>query len=282
MGRTDYPAFEHGIDAIVPKISRLVGSKSKQAADSAISILQSKDWKAAAIKKKHYQAASHRNPFAEDTEPPSVTNSIHDNATSNSSSLESENNKLLSCSVVEYENIHEHESNDDISPLHSSSERKKNSSSSSRTKTDPFDKSDLKKTSLSSISANSSSEHHVTTKKTSSSSMSRSSARQRTSAPLGIVPSSSASALSWDATDRRRFRTVVPSRVFMTEPCDFPNEDDSFSIPFNRHVVTREHGASTENYDSLSAPARQQQALPIVSPSEKRRHSSRSIMSSPH
>jgi hypothetical protein len=30
--------------------------------------------------------------------------------------------------------------------------------------------------------------------------------------------------------DRRRYRTVVPARVFMDEPDDFPDQDDSFSV----------------------------------------------------
>ena len=31
-----------------------------------------------------------------------------------------------------------------------------------------------------------------------------------------------------DRNDRRRYRTVVPIRVFINEPYNFPNEDDSF------------------------------------------------------
>lgn len=253
---------------------------SKQAADSAISILQTTDWKVAAIKKKNYQASSHRNPFAEDTEQLGALNSIHDNITNNSSSIESQSNQL--CSIVEYDS-RRHDGTDDISPLHSSSEQKKSASSNSGlAETNPFETSDLKKSSLSSISPNSSSEHHVTTKQTSSSSLSRSSMQQRKPSHLSVVQSSSASALSWGATDRRRYRTVVPARVFLAEPSDFPNEDDSFSIPFNdnrrmQRTVVPGRVPVDMDYDSFSAPARQQHAVPI----ERRRIGERSIMSSP-
>jgi hypothetical protein len=40
---------------------------------------------------------------------------------------------------------------------------------------------------------------------------------------------SSEGSSSCSLSGRRRFRTVVPSRVFMTEPSEFPDENDSFS-----------------------------------------------------
>lgn len=111
----------------------------------------------------------------------------------------------------------------------------------------------LKKNSLSSISPNSSSEHHITTKPTtttnsvSSYSVTSSNSKQDPSllpptvnpiatSQSGQLPQSSKganmhSALPiWDdQNDRRRYRTVVPIRVFINEPYHFPNEDDSFT-----------------------------------------------------
>ena len=50
--------------------------------------------------------------------------------------------------------------------------------------------------------------------------------------------------------DRRRFRTVVPHRVFIDEPSDFPEQaDDSFSIPSS-------NTGTTTGMDDSSAPYR--------------------------
>ena len=111
----------------------------------------------------------------------------------------------------------------------------------------------LKKNSLSSISPNTSSEHHITTKPTtttnsvSSYSVTSNNSKQKTSLPppainrkvtslSGQLPSSGVSASTrsilpiWDdQNDRRRYRTVVPIRVFINEPYHFPNEEDSFT-----------------------------------------------------
>jgi hypothetical protein len=51
----------------------------------------------------------------------------------------------------------------------------------------------------------------------------------RTEHDRGGNTSSSGRSSSGSLTGRRRFRTVVPSRVFITEPSEFPDENDSFS-----------------------------------------------------
>ena len=111
----------------------------------------------------------------------------------------------------------------------------------------------LKKNSLSSISPNSSSEHHITTKPTtttksiSSYSVTSNDSKWKDHTSLHPpsrnpnTPSQSKQLLSsvgagtqhavpqWDdRNDRRKYRTVVPIRVFINEPYHFPNEDDSF------------------------------------------------------
>lgn len=253
---------------------------SKQAADSAISLLQSTAWKATTFPKKNQQKLTYRNPFADDTDAPNDANDTLDNVANTSSNNQCEIKNNLSCTVVEYDTTRPHDYTEDISPLHSSSEGKKNESGeSSHTMPNLFDKCDLKKSSVSSISANSSSEHHVTTKQTSSSSMSRSSTRQQKPSLNSAAQSCAASLPSWAATDPRRYRTVVPWRVFMAEPKDFPNEDDSFSFPFvDRRVPSND---LLVGYDSFSAPARQQHAIPIFPRTDMRRLGERSIMSSP-
>jgi hypothetical protein len=156
-------------------------------------------------------------------------------------------------SIIDHTAHHTYDDNgNDISPLHSSSEDKIESDSSkksTRVNPDVIESScssddRLKKNSLSSISPNSSSEHHVTTKPTANSSSSLSvssklSIIQRESEcqetlSKSLSPSNpvvkSYSQQTWDDfTDRRRYRTVVPIRVFIGEPNNFPDEDDSFS-----------------------------------------------------
>jgi hypothetical protein len=273
-----------GMEANIDDEAMLLGLSpiSKQAADSAISLLQSAAWKAYTNTTKNQQTLSYRNPFADDTEFPQDTDATHDNIANSNSSNESGIKNILSCSIVEYDTTRPLDGSDGISPLHSSSEGKKNESGeSNRTEASLFEKSDLKKSSVSSISANTSSEHHVTTKQTNSSSMSHSSsARQQKSSPLSAAQRSTASVPFWGATDPRRYRTVVPSRVFLSEPRDFPNEDDSFSFPFNHRNILRTDVFA--GYDCFSAPAQQQQAVPIISRTEMRRLGERSVMSSPH
>ena len=57
----------------------------------------------------------------------------------------------------------------------------------------------------------------------SSSSSARAHSKPKSTSSLPLLPTS--------LSDRRRYRTVVPARVFLAEPNEFPLQDDSFSTP---------------------------------------------------
>lgn len=151
---------------------------------------------------------------------------------------------------------------------------------STERKNDSFYENYFNKASISTITPNSSSEHHVTTKQAiSSSSFSRSSddgnAATTDVKPCPSLPASSASP-SWCANDRRRYRTVVPLRVFLSEPNDFPNEDDSFANVSSPMVGSRLH----RRHESFSVPS---QLYSKTSKERRRkRFGDRSVLSSPH
>lgn len=206
---------------------------SKKAADLAHLMLQSENWKQA--KQSAVAAVSRIQSF------PDESLSFEQGPISDKNSF---SGFPFSSNVLEQTDQqlpHTQLATDSISPLQSSSSEQKHSRSTER--------SELKKSSLSSISPNSSSEHHVTTKKSSgeSSSLSKSTpssgnkllAGTNTTTSRPPRPDNDSSSIhcgssssvhsAFDPTDRRRFRTVVPMRAYMTEPSEFPLEDDSFS-----------------------------------------------------
>ena len=287
---------------------------SKLAADRASQIMRSDDWKTT----KGTAAEPFPNLFS--------YNSLHNSTGSSRDEVTSV--------VVEYDGQYDISNDEAISPLHSSSsEQKKQRNSSSGTISSHTAKSDLKdkSSSLSSISPNSSSNLRRGPYQNLSSSSSspnpradprasssfpvntefappqdnNSVTKQRASPPPSPFGSSNhsrndqSSVLSFGADDRRWYRTVVPSRVFVAEPCDFPDDNDSFSVPppmptawSPRRVFPwrDEHGfpVDGEYYgdpleyggESSSAPAKQQNTgVPVVSPTEVL--GGRSVKSSP-
>ena len=238
---------------------------SRQAADTAISLLRSSpDWnRTKTTSPGRNDGSLYPNPFAADALP----DFLHDtNDTSNESRSGGSDRMRHNTIKYEHQSLSTSTDNqlqtsieDGISPLNSSSEPNNNTDSSnsgivqniSGTETasnhlsnkhvfEMSSSSDdhLKKNSLSSISPNSSSDHHITTKPTTATnSVSSYSVTSHKSNPSTTIlppsrdPNMSSQALpKWnDRNDRRRYRTVVPIRVFIDEPHHFPNEDDSFT-----------------------------------------------------
>jgi len=289
---------------------------SKLAADRASQIMRSDDWKTT----KGAAAEPFPNLFS--------YNSLHNSTGSSRDEVTSV--------VVEYDKLYDISNDEAISPLHSSSsDQKKQQNSSSGTISSHAAKSDLKdkSSSLSSISPNSSSNlrrgAYQNLSPSSSSPNPRadprerpsssfpdntefapthndnSATKQRASSPPSPFGSSNhsrndqSSVLSFGPDDRRWYRTVVPSRVFVAEPCDFPDDNDSFSVPSPMPTAWSprrvfpwrdEHGfpLDGEYYgdpleyggESSSAPAKQQTTgVPVVSPTEIL--GGRSVKSSP-
>lgn len=227
---------------------------SKKAADSARLMLQTDNWKQVkqSSSSREAAAATQKQSFPDESLSFEHGPVHHDKNSFSGHPFSS--NVLEQTDHSRQQTQHTQLACDSISQLHSSSSEPHHSKST--------ESSDLKKTSLSSISPNSSSEHHVTTKKSGreSSSLSKftqSSGKKSSSSPswndavtqtsatgnkntknrpsrsdnsINIHGSSSSSVHSaFETTDRRRFRTVVPMRAYMTEPSEFPLEDDSFS-----------------------------------------------------
>jgi hypothetical protein len=259
---------------------------SRQAADVAVQIINDQpDWKTKPIQKSGHQAVDTNSSGESVDVPPAklVFGAILDDEHCSFEPSSSSEDNQGHPSVVAYKsNSLNDECRDDVSPLHSSSEQKKDSSND----TSNAASSDLKKSSLSSITPNSSSEHHVASlQEVPSARPSQSNSTQTMSDKQNSRTVSQATAASppWSADDRRRYRTVVPIRVFITEPNDFPNEDDSFSAHFSRRLSPTLVGASQKlgpvraDYDSRSVPC-----IPVVSPEgQRQRIGERSFMSSP-
>jgi hypothetical protein len=55
--------------------------------------------------------------------------------------------------------------------------------------------------------------------------------------------------------DRRQYRTVVPARVFMDEPNDFPYQDDSFSVR-SKTVATSSNSSDFSGASRACLPSR--------------------------
>ena len=63
------------------------------------------------------------------------------------------------------------------------------------------------------------------------------------------------SSTSSSLSDRRRYRTVVPSRVFMASPEDFPDEQDSFcASPRARHRNVQMPKSLIDSFDAVGEP----------------------------
>ena len=288
-----YPFDEGQADeenAVESKLATMALSPiSKQAADRAISILQSSpDWNNAfsPARNSDFTASTF---FHTDVQRPQQL--VHDdlflypNIMSNSKSDDDDTSPDVilefKSSSEEQKNDANNDSNDDrfyqindfTSPLHSSSEDKRESEDSKNNQSNlsagtgvtpevlansGSSEDHLKTNSLSSISPNSSSEHHITTKPTANSSSSLSASTKFSAKPEKDFDSSANNYQhTWsDFTDRRRYRTVVPIRVFISEPNLFPNEDDSFSSepkqlslslpPYNKGSSSKRRGFNRE------------------------------------
>jgi len=319
--------------------------QSRQAADRARQILTSNDWKTTS--KVASAASLYSSPVA--AFPKSFE--THE---SNSCDSASQNNGSV---VVAYEGPYDisneivvdddndNDNSNTVSPLHSSTseEQQQTKKDSSGTISSHSAKSDLKdKASLSSISPNSSSspgnrEQPYSSSSSNANPFAKGTGRQlapskqktlalpqpmaQRSSSFGSTSNRSFSSMvSFGEGDRRRYRTVVPTRVFCAEPRDFPDNNDSFSVPppnptefsprrvwsiipdehhahgdhYYHNMPTDEHGFPIKAKQSLragggsggdasSAPARTQSAtvLPIVSPEVQRRLGQRSVRSGP-
>jgi hypothetical protein len=262
---------------------------SRQAADVAVQIINDHvDWRTKPIQSGQQAVDTNSSGESLEASPDRLVFGaiLDDEHCSFEPSSSSEGNQAHPTVVAYKSDSLNDECRDDVSPLHSSSEQKKDSSHD----TSNAANSDLKKSSLSSITPNSSSEHHVASLQESASarpSQSNSTLAQTMSDKQNSRSISVAMAASppWSADDRRHYRTVVPVRVFFTEPNDFPNEDDSFSDHFRRRLPPTLVGASQKlgptraDCDSRSVPC-----IPVVSFSPEGQRQwigERSFMSSP-
>ena len=89
--------------------------------------------------------------------------------------------------------------------------------------------------------------------------------RPKSSPPSGYRAGSSSSSRSSvgrappvlpPLSDRRRYRTVVPSRVFLAEPTEFPLQDDSFSTQPSSPTTTTRRAAAVAAATEVSNPRR--------------------------
>jgi hypothetical protein len=230
---------------------------SKQAAEKAISILQSSpDWNVAFSPTRNSDFTTSTSSYRDAKRPQQLMRDdlfLYPNIF-NSRSDDEETSPGVIVEFKSGSDDHKNDVNDDskdqffdlddgTSPLHSSSEEKKKVGGRANNQSIPTPEAvgtsgilensgssedHLKKNSLSSISPNSSTEHHISTKPTANSSSSLSASTKNSVKQEKSVHNTVQQ--TWDGfTDRRRYRTVVPIRVFISEPNLFPDEEDSFS-----------------------------------------------------